>query len=89
MSVSGIVAARVEEALEEQVVADRVDVRDLEAVGDERAGGGAAAGADADAVPLREGDEVPDDQEVAGETHLVDRLQLELKAFAQLGRDLS
>ncbi len=41
-------AARVEEALEEQVVADRVEVGDLEAVRDERAGGGAAARADAD-----------------------------------------
>ena len=79
-------AARVEEALEEQVVADRVEVRDLEAVGDEGAGGGAAAGADADPVPLRERDEVPDDQEVVGEAHLLDRLQLELEPLAQLRR---
>ena len=41
-------AARVEEPLEEQVVADRVEVGDLEAVGDEAAGGRAAARADAD-----------------------------------------
>ena len=81
-------AARVEEALEEQVVADRVDVGDLEAVRDEAAGGGAAARADADAVPLREADEVGDDEEVVGEAHLADRLQLELEPFAQLGRDL-
>jgi hypothetical protein len=39
-------AAGVEEALEEQVVLDRVDVGDLEAVGDERAGRRAAARAD-------------------------------------------
>src|SRR5439155_15348658 len=66
--------AGVEEALEEQVVLDRVDVGDLEAVGDERAGGGAAAGPDLDAVALGEGDEIPDDQEVVGEAELADRL---------------
>ena len=81
-------AARVEKALEEQVVADRVDVGDLEAVRDERARGRAAARTDADAVPLREADEVGDDQEVIREAHLADRLQLELEPFAQLGRDL-
>ena len=32
-------------------------------------------------------DEVPDDQEVVGEAHLADRLQLELEALVQLGRD--
>ena len=79
-------AARVEESLEEQVVPDRVEIRDLEAVGDERAGGGAAAGADADPVPLREADEVRDDQEVVGEAHLLDRLQLELEPLAELRR---
>ena len=79
-------AARVEEALEEQVVADRVDVGDLEAVGGERAGRRAAARADRDAVPLGEGDEVPDDQEVVGEAHLLDRLELEAEALLQLRR---
>ena len=48
--VGHLLAAGIEEALEEQVVADRVEVGDLEAVGDEAAGGRAAAGADADAV---------------------------------------
>src|SRR5262249_52165056 len=78
---------RVEEPLEEEVVADRVEVRDLEAVRDEAAGGRAAARADADSVPLREADEVGDDQEVVGEAHLLDRLQLELETLAKLGRD--
>ena len=81
-------AGRVEEALEEQAVAHRVDVGDLQAVGGERAGGRAAARADADPVRLREVDEVPDDQEVVGEAHLLDRLQLELEPLAQLGRHL-
>src|SRR5262249_61782724 len=77
-----------EEPLEEQAVAHRVDVGDLEAVGGERPCRRSAAGADADPVRLREVDEVPDDQEVVGETHLANGLQLELKAFGELGRDL-
>src|SRR5215203_286587 len=81
-------AAGVEEPLEEEVVLDRVDVGDLERVGGERACGRAAAGADADPVHLREVDEVPDDQEVVGEAHLTDRLQLELEPLPQLRRHL-
>ena len=77
-------AARVEEALEEEVVADRVDVGDLEAVRDERAGGQPRPGPTADPVALREADEVGDDQEVVGEAHLPDRLQLELEPLVQL-----
>ena len=82
-------AARIEEALEEQVVADRVDVGDLEAVGGERARRRAAARPDRDPVPPGEGDEVPDDQEVVGEAHLLDRLELEAEALLQLRRTRS
>ncbi len=56
-------------------------------VGDERARRGAAARADRDAVRLREADEVPDDQEVVGEPHLLDRLQLVAQTLLELGRD--
>src|ERR1700716_4182831 len=51
-------AAGVEEPPEEQVVADRVDVGDLEAVRDEAARRGTATRPDADAVAFREADEV-------------------------------
>ena len=44
-------------------------------------------GPDADAVATGERDEVPDDQEVVGEPHLLDRLQLEAQALGELGRD--
>ena len=81
-------APGVQEPLEEQVVADRIEVGDLEAVGDEAAGGRAAAGADRDPLLLREVDEVPHDQEVVGEPHLADRLQLEAEPFPQLVPDL-
>ena len=80
-------AARVQEPLEHQLVADRVDVGNRKRVGDERAGRGAAAGADRDAVLLGEADEVPDDQKVVGEAHLLDRLQLVAEALLELGRD--
>ena len=80
--------ARVQHPLEEEVVLHRVDLRDVEAVGDERAGGRSSAGADADPARSRERDEVPDDEEVVGEAHLADRLQLEREPLAELGRRL-
>ena len=83
--VGHVLAGRVEEALEQEPVAHRVDVGDLEAVGGERAGGAAAAGPDRDAVALREPDEVGDDQEVVGEAHLADRLELELEPLVSSG----
>ena len=43
-------------------------------------------GPDLDSVRLREVDEVPDDQEVVGEAHLADGLQLELEPVAELRR---
>jgi hypothetical protein len=79
-------SARVQEPLEEQRVADRVEVGDPQAVGHERPGRRAAAGADRDAGLAGEADEVPDDQEVVGVTHLLDRAKLELQPLAELGR---
>ena len=83
-----VLASRVEKTLEEEPVPHRVDVGDLEAVCGQRPRCRAAARADADAVCLRKVNEIPHDQEVVGEAHLVDRLQLELKPLGQLGRDL-
>ncbi len=75
-------ALGVEEALEQQVVAQRVDVGDPQAVRDDRAGRAAAARADGDAVVLRPLDEVPDDEEVGVEAHPVDDAELHLGALA-------
>ncbi len=83
--VGHVLAGRVQEPLEEEAVAHRVDVGDLQAVRGERAGSGAAARADRDAVSLREADEVRDDQEVVGEAHLADGLELEAQALLELG----
>ncbi len=78
-------ALGVEEALEQQVVAQRVDIGDRQAVGDDRAGGGAAAGTHRDAVLLGELDEVPDDQEIGVEAHPIDHAELHLHALHRLG----
>ncbi len=48
-------ALGIEEALEQQVVAQRVDVGDAQRVGDQRAGGRAAPGPDRDAALARRG----------------------------------
>ena len=79
-------ALGVEEALEQQVVAQRVDVGDLQAVGDDRARRRAAARADRDPGVLGVLDEVPDDQEVGAEAHPLDHAELVLGALDRLGR---
>ena len=72
-------ALGVEEALEQQVVAQRVEIGDAQRVGDERARARAAAGPDRHAVRFRPVDEVRHDQKVAGEAHLQDGLDLEFE----------
>ena len=70
-------AFRVEEALEQQVVAQRIEIGDAQRIGDERTGARAASRAHRHAVPFRPVDEVGDDQEVAREPHLHDGRNLE------------
>jgi hypothetical protein len=60
---------RVEEALEQQVVGERIEVGDAQRVGHQGAGARAAAGAHRDVVLLGPVDEVGHDEEVAGELH--------------------
>ena len=79
-------AVGVQEALEEQGVLQRVEVRYLQRVGDDGAGRRAAPGPDGDLPVLGVLDEVPDDEEVVGEAHLPDGLELELEAPADLLR---
>src|SRR5262249_36836232 len=70
-----------EEALEEEAHADRVDRSDAERVTDGAVGRGAAALAE-DAALASEADDVPDDQEVAGEVKLLDHRELVLELGA-------
>ena len=65
-------APGIEEPLEDQAVAQRVEIRYLQAVGNDRPGGAAAARAGSNAVLPGVSDQVPDDQEVGREAHLVD-----------------
>ena len=79
-------ALGIQEALEEQFVLQRIDVGDAERVGDERAGGRSAAGADGDVVLAGVADEVPDDQEIAGELHLLDDARVRAPGAARSRR---
>ena len=75
----------VEEALEEEVVLDRVQVGDAEAVGYHAAGRAASPGAYRDAVALGPVDKVLNDEEVVREAHVGYGLQLEVDTVPQVG----
>ena len=70
----------VQEALEQQPVAQWIEVGDAERIRDQRAGARAPTRPHRDAVALGPVDEVGNDQEVAGKAHLRDRLQFEIQA---------
>ena len=77
-------ALRIEEALEQQAEAHRVEIGDGERPGDQRARARAAARPDRDFVGLGPFDEVGDDEEIAGKLHLDDDVELEGQAFVVL-----
>ena len=72
-------ALGIEEALEQQIEAEGIEVGDGERIGDERACARAAPRPDRDALRLGVFDEVGDDQEVARELHLDDDVELEFE----------
>jgi hypothetical protein len=82
-------ALRIQEALEEEVELDRIDVGDAEGVGDEAPRRRAAARSHAHAVLTRVVDEVAHDQEVARVADLADRVELVLEATFDLLGDRS
>ena len=69
----------IQEPLEDQSVRDRVQIRDLEAVGHDRAGGAATSGSGADPPLAGVSDEIPHDEEVGREPHLGDDPELILQ----------
>ena len=79
-----------EKALEQQIHADRIDGRDAERVADGAVGRRPAA-LHENPLPPAEADEVPDDEEVAGEVELLDELQLarDLRARAVVIRAIA
>ena len=70
----------IQEALKEQVVLQRIHVRDAQRVADQAAGSRAAARADGNFLRARVVNEIPDDQEVALIAHLLDHFDLERQA---------
>ncbi len=78
-------ALGIEEALEQQVQLDRVEVGDGQRPGDDAAGARSAARPDRDVIGLGPFDEVGDDQEVAGKAHAGDDVDLEIEPFAICG----
>ena len=75
-------AFRVEEALEQQREAQRIDVGDGQRIGDQRAGARAAPRTDRNVLLLGPLDEVGNDEEVAGELHPLDDAELEVQPLA-------
>ena len=65
-------ALRIQEPLEQQGVHQRIQIGNAQGIGDEAAGGGASARADGNAARAGKLDDVPDDEEIAGEPHRAD-----------------
>ena len=74
-------AVRIEETLEQQIVFDRVEVGDFQAVRNDGTGGGTASGAYHRACGTRCGDIVLDDEKIVREAHAADGLEFEIDAF--------
>ena len=86
VDVRHLTAFEVQEALEHQPVLGRLDVRDAEAVEDDRGGGGAPY-AHRDLALVREVGDVAHDQDVLQEAGLLDHLELVAQSLAvRLGR---
>ena len=85
VDVGHALAARIQEPLEQQAVLDRIQVGDAQGIRNERAGCRTTSRTDGDAVVARPANVVPHDQEVTGEAHLLDHIQLEPKPFLCLG----
>src|SRR5713226_8652475 len=75
-------ALGIEEALEQQAEAQRVEIGDGERPGDDRAGARAAPRPDGNARSLRPLDELRDDEEISREAHLDDDVELEVEPLA-------
>ena len=74
-------ALGIEEPLEQQAEPERIEIGDGERPGDQRAGARAAPRPDRNALRLGPLDEVGDDEEIAGELHVDDHVELEGEAL--------
>ena len=85
VDVRHLAATGIEKTLEDQAELDRIELGDAERVGHDRAGGAPPAGSGSDAPLSRMPDQVPNDQEVCGETHSIDDIEFVIEAFDDLG----
>ena len=65
-------ALRIEKALEQQVILQRIDVRNLQRVADQASRRRTASRTHGNSLRSRITDKVPDDQEISGVAHLLD-----------------
>src|SRR5262249_17515104 len=72
----------IEKPLEHQAEPQRIKIADRQRPGATRSGPGPAPGTHWDTLPLRPLDDVGDDQEIPGEPHPDDRVELECKTLA-------
>ena len=79
-------ALRIQEAFKDQIVFERVEVRDAERVGYNGAGRTAAARSDRDSMVPGKFDVIPYNKEVIDEAHPADRVQFVRKALLHLLR---
>ena len=86
VDVGHLLPARVQEALEDQVVPDRVDVHDAQAVRHARAGRAPPPRSHPDPSRPRVADEVPHHEEVGGEAHVLDHAELVLEPLQDVQR---
>ena len=66
----------IQKALKQQVVPERIQIRDAQSIGHDRASARTPAGTDRNIILFRPADKLHDNQEVAGKPHLVDDAQL-------------
>ena len=73
---------RIKEALKQQIVTKRIEVRNTQRISDQRARAGASAWSYRYAIVLRPVDEIGNDQKVTGKPHLYDGGSLEIQPSA-------
>ena len=72
-------ALGIQEALEQQVMLDRIQIGNAQHVGDQRTCAGAAAGPDGNAVVARPADEIGHDQKIPGKSHRANDAELQIQ----------
>src|SRR5690606_32663466 len=75
-------AFRIEEAFEQQIVAQRIEIGDGQRIGDERACTRTTTRADGDPMRLGPLNKISNDKEIAREFHLLDDTELEIQTLA-------